>query len=345
MVRRALPVIGPGGVAVVSDAAEAPVGTRTADLHRSASHAGQHRGGDAGTTGDREAGAFAALQAQVADGLERLDAEADDAIRRTVYQVLDGVDALHREGLERLLTVVHDTGAADLLSRLAMDPVVAALLDLYDLLPGDRRAEVDHALRDAYGYLGSHGGHLEVLAVEGDQVHIRLAGSCSDCPGSSATLRRVVEEALREELPWFGELVVELPEEPAEPVAAARSTSGPHAPVPRALRRPRWVSVGRVGDLLPGRISAVRPEGVAVVLLAHEGEVVAYADGCPPGSPLTFQLGRVEGNELVCAWHACRYDVRNGRRTDADGRLTVYPVAVRDGEVLIALGTEEVAAT
>ncbi|MBA2783447.1 MAG: hypothetical protein H0T74_11120, partial [Rubrobacteraceae bacterium] len=53
-------------------------------------------------------------------------------------------------------------------------------------------------------------------------------------------------------------------------------------------------------------------------------------------------LGRVEGTTLVCPWHGCRYDLRTGRREDAEGKLSVLPVAVQDGEVKVALGTEEV---
>jgi nitrite reductase/ring-hydroxylating ferredoxin subunit len=81
---------------------------------------------------------------------------------------------------------------------------------------------------------------------------------------------------------------------------------------------------------------------VPLLLTLLEGEVYAYRDGCPPGSALTLQLGRVEGTTLVCPWHGCRYDLRTGRREDAEGKLSVLPVAVQDGEVKIALGTEEV---
>ena len=79
-----------------------------------------------------------------------------------------------------------------------------------------------------------------------------------------------------------------------------------------------------------------------LLLIRLDGEVYAYWDGCPPGSALTLQLGRVEGTTLVCPWHGCRYDLRTGKREDAEGKLSVLPVAVRDGEVKIALGVEEV---
>ena len=56
-----------------------------------------------------------------------------------------------------------------------------------------------------------------------------------------------------------------------------------------------------------------------------------------------MHLGQLEGSTLVCPWHGCRYDVRTGKREDAEeGKLPVLPVAVQDGEINIAVGVEEV---
>ena len=68
-----------------------------------------------------------------------------------------------------------------------------------------------------------------------------------------------------------------------------------------------------------------------------------------------MHLGRLEGTTLVCPWHGCRYDARTGRRQDAGAgaqhagvetqqaaSLRVFPVAVQDGEIKVALGVEEI---
>jgi nitrite reductase/ring-hydroxylating ferredoxin subunit len=91
-------------------------------------------------------------------------------------------------------------------------------------------------------------------------------------------------------------------------------------------------------------LQARRLEGVPLLLTLLDGEVYAYRDGCPPGSALTLQLGSVEETTLTCPWHGCRYDLRTGKREDGEGKLPVLPVAVQDGEVKVALGTEEVEA-
>ncbi len=295
----------------------------------------------AGAPGDAVIAEYEALQRAVAAGLERLEGLSTHHGRDEAFALLDAVDGLHRHALQRLLGVLDTVGGAGLIGRVAGDPIVRSLLDLYDLLPADPRAEVDAALREAHPYLESHGGHLEVVGIDDGRVRVHLSGSCETCPGSSVTLRRVVERALQEQVPWFRELLVEDPPPPFTPETPAAEADAA-APGRRPLRRPRWVSVARLGELAPEAVRVVRPEGVALVLVAHGGEILAYADGCPPATPLTLALATLDGSDLVCPWHGCRYDVRTGRRSTGDGRLAVYPVAVRGDDVLIALGTEEV---
>ncbi len=290
------------------------------------------------------------LRARIGRGLEQLDDVSDVATRDSVYSLLEDIDTLHRDSLGHVMALIGELGGSSLVEGLSRDPVTRSLLELYDLLPQDHgdhddpAAQVSTALLEVHPYLESHGGHLEVRGVEGGRVHVQLSGSCEDCPGSSVTLRRVVEQALREHVPWFTELVVE--EAPATALAPSpEPDQGPGADIGgerRPLRRPRWVSVARLEEMREGELRTVRPEGSTLLLVRLSGEVYAYADGCPPESMLTLSLGLVEGVEIVCPWHGCRYDGRTGRRTDGDGRLAVFPVAVQGGEVRIALGTQEV---
>ena len=59
------------------------------------------------------------------------------AVREKVFDLLQTVDALHRESLSRLVAFIQDEGQAELLDRAVEDPVVRTLLVLYDLAPGD----------------------------------------------------------------------------------------------------------------------------------------------------------------------------------------------------------------
>ena len=266
-------------------------------------------------------------------GLERMEEIEDEKTREEVFALLEGIDVLHRQTLGRLLELVGALGGQQVVERVSQDPVVRTLLEMYDLPEADERTQVERALENVYPYFRSHGGKLEVLGVENGRVRVRLSGSCEGCPGMATTLQRVVEEALREGFPSFRELVAEEPPPARESLMQLGR---------RPLRRPRWVPAGRLEDLEPGALQSRRLEDAPLLLARFDGEVYAYRDGCPPGSALTLHLGRVEGTTLVCPWHGCRYDLRTGKREDGDGKLPVLPVAVRDGEVKVALGVEEV---
>lgn len=271
----------------------------------------------------------------IGSGIERMEGIQDEQTRDEVFALLEGIDVLHRQALERLL----ELGGPGLADRALQDPVARTLLQMYDLPERDERAQVESALESVYPYFHSHGGKLEVLGVENGVVRVRLSGSCEGCPGTETTLKRVVEEALREGFPGFTELVAEDPppektERKGELVGLGR----------KPKRRPRWVSVGSLDDLERGEMQALRPEGTALLLVRPEdGEVYAYRNGCPPGSALTLHLGRLEASTIVCPWHGCRYDARTGKRQDEEeGKLAALPVAVHGGEIKVALGTEEV---
>jgi nitrite reductase/ring-hydroxylating ferredoxin subunit/Fe-S cluster biogenesis protein NfuA len=273
---------------------------------------------------------FRHLLEWLGEGMERMEGIEDERTRQEVFALLEGVDLLHRQALGRLLEI----GGQGLVERVSQDPVVRTLLEMYDLPEADEQAQVERVLESVHPYFHSHGGKLELLGVEEGRVRVRLSGSCRGCPGTATTLTRVVEEALREGFPGFKELVAEESPPVEEPVQIGR----------RPLRRPRWVPVGRLEDLEPGELRAIRPEGTPLLLVRLGEEVYTYRDGCPPGSTLTLHLGRLEGTTLVCPWHGCRYDARTGKRRDDTGEsLSVLPVAVRDGEVKVALGVEEVA--
>jgi nitrite reductase/ring-hydroxylating ferredoxin subunit len=72
------------------------------------------------------------------------------------------------------------------------------------------------------------------------------------------------------------------------------------------------------------------------------GDLHAVANQCGD-SPLPLQFSTLQGAELRCSWHGCLYDVRTGRRVDGGPeQLAVFPIAVENGEVRVAVGVEPV---
>ena len=153
---------------------------------------------------------------QLLDELERLLTEAetlDEPVRARIYSMLDGVDALHRHALERLGAVLGEDEIERLRTR---DPAVAWLFDAHGV-GVDERAAAEAALESVRPYIHSHGGEVAVVEASAGVVKVRLSGACSGCTASTVTLRRGVEEALREGYPGFAALEVEEDDAPPHP--------------------------------------------------------------------------------------------------------------------------------
>ena len=135
------------------------------------------------------------------DRLEELLGEVEhlnDDARGRVFELLDGVDAIHRLAVTRLAAALG--AGVDELRR--SDPAVAGLFEAYGIGVDDVAAATA-ALEPVRPYITGHGGDVEVLGVERGVVTVRLSGACSGCTSSAQTLRYGVEEALRDNLPGF----------------------------------------------------------------------------------------------------------------------------------------------
>jgi Fe-S cluster biogenesis protein NfuA/nitrite reductase/ring-hydroxylating ferredoxin subunit len=246
------------------------------------------------------------------------------------------VQTLEREGDERallllqLIDAIHRP-ALELIARgETEDPIAQALLSMYDLAPVDERLLVEEALDEVRPYIESHGGSVELAGMEGDVVRVKMSGSCVGCAASAMTLKRGIEEAIRQRWPEVREVVAEDDEEAA--------------PQPQLLqienvKRPVFADAGEAAELEPGELRSVELDGIDVLLANFEEEIYALRDGCPIDGRSLGGGRLADGGVLVCPWHNCAFDVRSGARVDgeADEGLTVVPVAVRNGSVQVAV--------
>ena len=69
--------------------------------------------------------------------------------------------------------------------------------------------DVQAVLDSVRPYFERDGGGIELVAVEGCNVRVRLFGACTTCSSSAISLQHGVERKLREELPGFGELIAD----------------------------------------------------------------------------------------------------------------------------------------
>lgn len=71
------------------------------------------------------------LLAEVNHKVQLMEALPDGDVKATVFELLQGVDAIHREALRRLVRLFKE----GVLEKVVSDPAIHTLMDLYDLLP------------------------------------------------------------------------------------------------------------------------------------------------------------------------------------------------------------------
>ena len=125
------------------------------------------------------------------------------------------------------------------------------------------------------------------------------------------------------------------------PTEADQPEASPNAPhvtfipmdqigVSPALKQPIWMPGGRATDIPAGTFKAQRFEDVEVLVCNVAGELFALRNACLD-SILPLSSGQLEGHILICPWHNCRYDVRNGEIQNGSGlQLESYPIEVDD---------------
>ena len=254
------------------------------------------------------------ILAEVERAMNELNAHPDAAVRDAVTTLLEGIDAVHRAGLTHLVQALHGLSGDTLIIRLIPEHAIRMLLMSYDLIAVDRRLQAEEALDTVRGHLHEHGVDVEIHEVVGGVVYVRLHMSHQNDPDALPLdrIRADLEAALREFLIGFQELEFRDRDPHAAPSAIV-----PLAALKRA-NRPVY------HDALSGRV---------------DGEVYAIRNQCGD-SPLPLDLGTLEGAEVRCSWHGCRYDIRSGRQLDGDGRVQVLPVTTEDGRIRVAIDVE-----
>jgi nitrite reductase/ring-hydroxylating ferredoxin subunit len=97
----------------------------------------------------------------------------------------------------------------------------------------------------------------------------------------------------------------------------------------------RWLSVP--ADVLAGDRAVVDGDGRRILLLRVAGEIHAFDNACPhEGNPLVD--GDVLGDQLECAYHGWRFDLRTGACLYGDDAARRFETAVRGDEILIRIG-------
>lgn len=280
-------------------------------------------------------GAARDVLAEVDRAMSELQSHPDAAVRQAVATMLEGIDAVHRAGLTHLVQALHGLSGDTLINRLIADPAIRMLLMSYDLIAVDRRLQAEEALDTVRGHLHEHGVDVEIQEVVGGVVYVRLhvarQEGCEPLPLDR--IRTDLEAALREFLIGFQELECRDRELHAPPSAIV-----PLEALRRA-NRPVYHDALDADEVPEGTLRAALINDVSVLFARVGGEVYAIRNQCGD-SPLPLDLGTLEGAEVHCSWHGCRYDIRSGRRLDGEGRVQVVPVTTEAGRIRVAIDVE-----
>lgn len=294
---------------------------------------------------------------------ERIDALLDASAsggpiaRERAEELVRLVADLYGLGLERVMSILYDTGHLDdeALAALAADELVASLLLVHDLHPYDVVTRVEQALVGVRPYLGTHGGDVELLDVSDEGVvRLRLLGSCDGCPSSSVTLKLAVEGAIEAAAPEITSIEVETPAETAKPSAGAvisldslRSRiDGPAAVEGIGAAGSSWEAVPGLLTLEPGAVAPFTVARVAILGCRIGADLFAFLDRCArcegslTGAVLARRLGGAVGDAILrCPTCQARYDVRRaGACLDQDDlHLDPLPLLVNGDLASVAV--------
>jgi Fe-S cluster biogenesis protein NfuA/nitrite reductase/ring-hydroxylating ferredoxin subunit len=266
-----------------------------------------------------------------------LDASAAGgaAARERAEQLVREVTDLYGAGLERMMHMAVTTNP-ELAEEFTRDNLVASLLLVHGLHPHSVERRISDALDTVRPYLGSHGGDVSLLEVDGDVVRLQFSGSCKSCPSSAVTLELAVEDAVRAAAPEICSIEV---------VAAERDESSGVIPAESLLTRLRtngerstaWQPAQELAELASGEVGGFLVAGGPALACRVGEDLYAYQDRC--GNCTGSLAGaKLDGAVLRCPRCDAGFDVVHaGAGLDGTAHLEPIPLLVREGVLSMAV--------
>jgi Fe-S cluster biogenesis protein NfuA/nitrite reductase/ring-hydroxylating ferredoxin subunit len=253
---------------------------------------------------------------------DKVDALADVRARTLAQELVATVIAMYGDGLSRIMEVI--TGAREagetILDELSQDGAVASLLLIHDLYPVSLEDRVIEALDTVRPYMESHGGNVELVALEDGVAKLALQGSCNGCAASRATLELAIKQALDEHAPDLAGLEVQGVTDPVLPAA-----SGFELPMAMVEPEPGWTPLAEAARPEHGALRTLQANGSSLLLANVDGSLLAYVNECAScGEPLGD--GALDGGMLRCCACEVEFDLPRAGRAAGGEPLQLKPV-------------------
>jgi Fe-S cluster biogenesis protein NfuA len=275
--------------------------------------------------------ASAALIERVEALTAQLEEVQDFQARAIADEMVAAIMQLYGAGLERIFDALAEPGAsaATVRDRLVDDGVVASLLLIHGLYPVDLETRVREALDSVRPYMESHGGDVELVAVDGGVARLRLVGHCRGCPASEATLELAIKQALEESAPDLEGLEVEGVREPA----AATNGGGFDLPVIQsgaAGAPPDWTDL-EADPPSAGSTAPMTVAGADLLVANVGGTLLAYRNACGSCGTRLDAAPMTPSGTLACPACERRFELRRAGRSPDDDELQIAPVPLLRG--------------
>ncbi|OBG52529.1 NifU family protein [Mycobacterium sp. E735] len=263
-------------------------------------------------------------------------AASGPAARDRATELVREVVGLYGAGLQRIMQCLGQAGDPGIAERLATDDLVASLLLVHGLHPHDVHRRVSDALDRVRPYLGSHGGDVDLVGVDGDTLRLAFKGSCKSCPSSAVTLELAVEDAVRAAAPEISaiEVVTAQPGTtsviPAESLLARVHSNGSNS----------WHPAPELAELAPGEVAGYRVAATTVLACRVGDQTFAYRDHCPVCNT-TLAGAKLHGAQLRCPNCRTDFDAVHAGAGANGAHLDPLPLLTRDGVLSVALPAHE----
>lgn len=99
-----------------------------------------------------------------------------------------------------------------------------------------------------------------------------------------------------------------------------------------------WVTVGRIGDIAPGKVAYAEVDGQRLAICNADGVFYAVDDVCSHDGG-SLDQGELQGTNIECPRHGARFDIRTGKVTalPAIRPIKAFPVRVDGNEIQVDL--------
>lgn len=121
---------------------------------------------------------------------EELSSWADPEVALRAEELLDLVDAFHRNSLHSLVELIESEGSEGLIKKALRNDDVRVLLGAYDLdTEGEPIAEiVENVVNELRPLVQLHNGDFQAVEFSESEITLQLEGTCVDCPSARAIL-------------------------------------------------------------------------------------------------------------------------------------------------------------